>query len=82
MTVCHTLRNIFKDVLGLILGQLFRLLDLVVEVATTSILHHHHYMLFVFKNFIKTNDVGVTDFLKNVNFLEYLFTRVLIFKLR
>lgn len=81
MAMGHPLSYFLEDVLCLVLCQLFRLFYLVVEVASSSILHHHHYVFFVFKNFVKANDVRVTDFFQYVNFLEYFLTRVLVFQL-
>ena len=81
MAVCNTMHQLLEDVLGLVLRQVLALLDEVVEVAATGILHDHHDMLIVLEDFVKTNNVGMADFFEDIDLLEHLLAAMPVVKL-
>ena len=82
VTVGNPLRYLLENVLGLIFWQGVRLPHQMVQITASGILHNHHNMLFVLKNLEQPYNIGMPDFLENIDFLEHLLSRILIFELR
>lgn len=57
------------------------LLDQVVQVAATRILHDHHDVFLIFEHLVQPDDVRVSNLLQDVDLLEYLLPAVLVLQL-
>lgn len=73
--------DLLEDVLGFIFCKFLCLLNLVIQITATCVLHYHHYVLFVFENFVEADNVRVPNFFQDVNLLENFFARVFVFEL-
>lgn len=80
MAVSHAVRELLEDILRLVLCQMFTLLDQVVKVTASSVLHDHHDVVLVFEDLVESNDVRMPDLLQDVHFLEDFLARILIFE--
>lgn len=71
MTVSYPISNLLKDIFRLLFSEHLPLLNKMIKISTASIFHHHHYVLFIFKDLKKPNDVRMSDLFEDVDLLEY-----------
>lgn len=55
--------------------------DKLIKITSTSILHDQHNMVFIFEYLKQSNDIRVSDFLENIDFLKDLLPGMLILEL-
>lgn len=68
--------HLSEDLLGLGLIESFLLLNILEQVATLGVLHDHQEVLLRFKHLIEPDDVRMTNFAQNIDFLHYFLPRV------
>ena len=67
---------LLEDALGCVFIQALPLLHELQEVTSVRILHHKQEVFRTLEDFKEADDVGVTDFLQNVDLLHDLLLRV------
>jgi len=63
---------LLKNVLSLLLFNLFIFLHQLKQIPSLYVLHHNQKMFLTLKNFIKSDYLTVPNFAQDINFLHYL----------
>jgi hypothetical protein len=82
MTVAKSIDDLLEEEVSFAFFQFSLFLHVLKEISLACILHDHEEMLWGFEYFQQSNDVGMPDLLEDVDFLEDLCSRELIFHVR
>ena len=70
VTVCKPMQNLSEYLLRFIFLKAFLCLYVLKQVASRCVLHHKQEVLAALEHFVEPDDVGMSDFPQNVNFLH------------